>query len=90
MHRLRHLRSIVACGTIRRQGREITLGTIRCEISSGLRALSVTAYVCAEAKSTAKPLCSTKPKAKNSTLQHFVDIRPVRAVVSFYWDVISL
>lgn len=81
MHRLRHLRSIVACGIIQRQSCETILDTIRCGISRELRTLSVTA--CAEGKPTAKPLRSTKPKSKNNTQQHFVDIKPVRALFRF-------
>jgi len=79
MHRLRHLRSIVACGIIQRQGCETLLDKIRCEVSGGLRTLSATACV-REKKPIAKPLRSTKPKSKNDTLQYFVDIKTVRTL----------
>lgn len=86
MHRLRHLRSIVACGIIQRQGCETLLDRIRCQVSSGLGALSATARVY-EREPTAKPLRRTKSKATTDTLQHFVDIKPVRAIVS--WNITS-
>ncbi|XP_071554758.1 mitochondrial ribosome-associated GTPase 2 isoform X1 [Temnothorax nylanderi] len=79
MHRLRYLRSIVACGISQKQGRKTVLNRIRCEVSSGLRSLSVTAYVY-EREPTAKPLRSTKPKSTKDTLQYFVDIKPVKTI----------
>ncbi|XP_071644074.1 mitochondrial ribosome-associated GTPase 2 isoform X1 [Temnothorax longispinosus] len=79
MHRLRCLRSIVACGLSQKQDRKTVLNRIRCEVSSGLRSLSVTAYV-HEREPTAKPLRSTKPKSKKDTLQYFVDIKPVKTI----------
>ncbi|KYN37065.1 GTP-binding protein 5 [Trachymyrmex septentrionalis] len=81
MHRLRHLRSIVACGIIQRQSCETVLkeNRIRSGVSSGLRALSATACIHKQ-ESIAKPLRSTKPKSKNDTLQHFVDIRSVKTI----------
>ncbi|XP_012540765.1 mitochondrial ribosome-associated GTPase 2 isoform X2 [Monomorium pharaonis] len=76
MHRLRHLKSIIACGTIQRQGDTI-FDRIRCKILNGetFRTLSTTIYLC-----TAKPLRSTKPKSKSNTVQHFVDIKTVRTI----------
>lgn len=79
MHRLRHLRGIVACGVIQRQGCEAVLDKIGCAVSSGLRALSATAYV-REEEPVAKPLRSTKPKSKKDTLQYFVDMKTVRTL----------
>ncbi|XP_018398049.1 PREDICTED: mitochondrial ribosome-associated GTPase 2 [Cyphomyrmex costatus] len=81
MHRLRHLRSIVTCGIIQRQGCETILkeNRIRSEVSSRLRALSTTACVHKQ-EFIAKPLRSTKPKSKNDTLQNFVDIKSVRTI----------
>ncbi|XP_011689769.1 PREDICTED: mitochondrial ribosome-associated GTPase 2 isoform X1 [Wasmannia auropunctata] len=77
MHRLRRLSRIVACGIIPRRGGEAASGGIRCEASTGLRALSATACV---RKEESKALRSTKPKSKNDTLQYFVDIKTVRTV----------
>ncbi|XP_018310349.1 mitochondrial ribosome-associated GTPase 2 isoform X1 [Mycetomoellerius zeteki] len=81
MHRLRHLRSIVACGIIQRQGCKTVLkeNRIRSKISSELRALSATACIHKQ-ESIAKPLRSTKPKSKNDTVQYFVDIKSVRTI----------
>lgn len=81
MHRLRHLRSIVACGIIQRQGCKTVLkeNRIRSKISSELRALSATACIHKQ-ESIAKPLRSTKPKSKNDTVQYFVDIKSVRTL----------
>ncbi|XP_011170501.1 mitochondrial ribosome-associated GTPase 2 isoform X2 [Solenopsis invicta] len=80
MHRLRHLRSIIACGVIQRQG-DTVLDRIRCKILNEhtVRALSATTCVCAE-EPTAKPLRNIKPKSKNNTLQYFVDIKSVRTI----------
>lgn len=89
MHRFRHLRSIIACGIIQRQSCETISDTIRYEISSGLRALSVTACVCADREPTAKALRSTKSKSKSDILQYFVDIKPVRKLLML-WDIINL
>lgn len=91
MHRLRHLRNIIVCSIIQRQGCETVLDKIRCEVSNGnvLRALSATA--CIHEESTAKPLRSTKPKSKNDTLQYFVDIKSVRTLLyEIYYQFVAI
>lgn len=82
MHCLSHLRNIVACNAIQRQGCEIILNRNKYEISNRnlFRTLTVTACVHKD-KSVAKPLRSTKPKSKRDTVQYFIDIKQVKTLI---------
>lgn len=81
MHCLSHLRNIVACNAIQRQGCEIILNRNKYEISNRnlFRTLTVTACVHKD-KSVAKPLRSTKPKSKRDTVQYFIDIKQTKTI----------
>ncbi|XP_029177291.1 mitochondrial ribosome-associated GTPase 2 isoform X2 [Nylanderia fulva] len=81
MHCLHHLRNIITCNVVQRQGCEIILNRNKYEISNRnlFRTLSVTACVHKE-KSIPKPLRSTKPKSQHDTVQYFVDIKQTRTI----------
>ncbi|KAL0125100.1 hypothetical protein PUN28_004326 [Cardiocondyla obscurior] len=79
MHWFRHLRSTIIRDIIQKQSCETIVNRTGYKNFHGFRTLSTTAHIY-ENKPTAKPLRNVKPKAKNNTVQHFVDIKPVRTI----------